>query len=57
MIGGNASLPVGRPGQRYLRGQTGDEVGHFNRIPHGVDVGIAGLQVRVDLNATAGTDI
>ncbi|MNE50025.1 hypothetical protein D3C80_1445820 [compost metagenome] len=53
VVGGDASLPVGRTRQRDQHRFAGDEIGLLHRIPHRKDEGIRGTHAGIDLDAAA----
>ena len=57
VVGGDAALAVGGPGQRHLGRFAGHEIHDLDGIADGVNVGIAGLQILVDADAAAGPDL
>ena len=55
-VGGDAALPVRRPGQRNQAPLAGDEVLDLDGIADGEDVGVAGAHVLVNADAAALAD-
>src|SRR5690606_17393689 len=57
VVGGDASLAVGRTGQRHGRAASGDVVDDFRGVPDGVDVRRAGAHVFVHHDVAAGSEL
>ncbi len=57
VIGGNAALAVGRPGQRHLHRRAEGPAAHLDGIAHGVDVLVDRLHMFIHANTAARADL
>ena len=56
VVGRNPPLPIGGPSQGNLGRIAQDDILHCDRIADGKNVGVTGLQVFIDLDATTCAD-
>ena len=57
VVGGDAALAVGRPGQRNDRPPAAGRAGDLDGVAHGADGGVAGPHVLVDDDAAGRADL
>ncbi|MFO0918141.1 MAG: hypothetical protein U0872_07490 [Planctomycetaceae bacterium] len=54
VVGSDASLPIGRSREGDLRRAPEGGIARFTWVPHGIDIGVGGLEKFVDANAVSG---